>query len=1094
MTPELAMTTRTCASTSILPQRAGVPHAPGARRQSTASGFIRFTAFLACILLASPSAGRVWALSVTAVNPAGYQVAALGQDSACYIDATASVTSIPPALVSGTLIRTRTSDASDPSLVVSFQVDVRAEVYVCCESGVAPPAWLASWVRTDMTVDVSGGTVAGYSVYAKRFDAGTVQLSQNQAGAMYFVVVKESLPIFPRNGWVLLSYDMPYLREIIKQAPEYHVNHIQISHDIMMYVCQPVKDLTLRADINELTDLAHAYGITDVTVWTHEFGTGPTDPNDPLAPLYRLPAACRENNSPSGRVDGDDPETWAWTKNNYDQLFAVCPEVDGVVVTFSENEGCDVWNTGCFKFTGSTAQKAAAEAVQKVIETVQSSCHAYGKTCYARTWAGENQFDVRDGIVLAGDQTTWMMNKNVGGDAGWDWQYMDTHLAVIGTLPAGFNEMIEFDLCGEYLGRSQYTFNMTAYLKEHWNYAYNLGVRGGMVARIDREGALTSYTSNRIHLHAMDRILADRNADPAAVDLAWCQRYFPADAAQDIADHYDDHGSSWQDDTRYLTWEAFFPGLSPTANTQAVTIGRNAIARLDKHRAQLEIQSTLDTRNRHTDYEILRNGITVAILDLGGAVPEAFGYSNFRPARTESLNPDCLVDVRLAAPGLKPGTAACEYSTDGGATWSAWPVTCTGSNGTTATQTLTATAVPFNQLSEDRNFIRFHVADMNGVVCNSGVLRVRTVPPVAWSGFQPQITMSLTPDCTVAVATAGQSLDPATARYRYSTDGGQTWITPSVNWEGRYECDVLPEQAGWTKVEGNVDYYPVWVSNGILHIDDNQPYSGCKIKFARFWNADSQVGTTVEARMQCISGGHYFGCNLQPADGLHAEAFYLKANGMIGTHPTRLLVPANTSDWHTYRVTTRGTDFNVYVDGNPRPVLPGQGFFHQIADRPHHLLFGSGSSEGIQYICYDYLYWTTAGAFPPGPWQAAAYNGGPQGGTITAAGVPFNQYSTTRNKIQFSIDDVQGHTWQSPVYNVSISDGLVWADFNHDGDVDQEDFAHLQVCISGPGTHYEPGCEDADSDSNGAVDSADLVAFQRCVTGKDVQADPSCAQ
>jgi hypothetical protein len=44
---------------------------------------------------------------------------------------------------------------------------------------------------------------------------------------------------------------MPYLREFIKQAPNYNVNMIQISHDIMMYSYQVLDDPVRRADIND---------------------------------------------------------------------------------------------------------------------------------------------------------------------------------------------------------------------------------------------------------------------------------------------------------------------------------------------------------------------------------------------------------------------------------------------------------------------------------------------------------------------------------------------------------------------------------------------------------------------------------------------------------------------------------------------------------------------------------------------------------------------------------------------------------------------------------------------------------------------------
>ena len=1022
-------------------------------------GLRRWLVILAAVTAGAPAAHG---LTLSEIQPGTCQAVPLINGTPCFVDRPEALIAVPPALEGGTLIRT---DASAWASGLSFASDQRVEVYICCDANAAAPSWLSSWVATDMVVPAS--QAVEYAVYAKRFPAGSVSLPGSDSGAAYFVVAQASEAIFPRNGWVLLSYDMPYLREVIRQAPIYHVNHIQLSHDLMMYVYEPLEQPTRRADLNELIDLAHAYGITDVTVWTHEFGT------------HGLPTACR---APDGRVDGDNPATWDWTRGRYTELFTdACPELDGVVVTFDEvsmmGEGCEVWDTDCFKFAGE-----GAGATRKVIQAVQDVCHAYGRTFYGRTWAGTHQVDIRDGILQTGDRSTWMMSKNVGGDRGYDWQYMDTHLAVIGTISGqGYNELIELDLCGEYLGRSQYTFGMAAYIKDHWNYAYDLGVRGGMVARIDRQGSLTWHTANRINLHAMDRILGERTADPAELNLEWCLGHFPADVAADIAAHYDAPGNAW-DDTRLMTWEAFYPGLCTQLDAaQAVQIGWTALQRLARHRAGLEMQAVLDTRNQKSDYETLRNGIALSVLDLGGTLPPAAGFSNFRPALADSLAPDCAIDVRLDSPGLNPASAACEYSTNGGAAWNAWPAACSASSGSTAVATVTAAGVPFNQVSETMNLVRFGIADLAGVTADSGALRVSTTEPVVWSGFRPGVSVSTTPDVEVRVSSSGAAIDPATASYRYRTDGGLTWTGYEVDWDGRYECNVLPEQAGWAKVEGNLGSEAISVSDGLLCINDTSTASGSKVKFARNWIVDPRVGATAEARMQCTAGGHFFGANLQVSDALYGEALYLKANGMIGLYPSGLLVPAETAQWHTWRVTIQGTDINVYVDGDPRPVIRGQDTFVQSAAPPQQLLFGSGSSAGTQTIWYDYLYWTTRGAFAPAAWRAAGCTAaGPQA-TITAARVPFNQQGEL-NGIQFRIHDAAGRPFTSPVYTLSIRPAS-WADRDGDGDVDQSDFGAFQLCLCGADGYYPAGCEWADSDSDGDADNADVAHFLDCLAG-----------
>jgi hypothetical protein len=68
---------------------------------------------------------------------------------------------------------------------------------------------------------------------------------------------------------------------------------------------------------------------------------------------------------------------------------------------------------------------------------------------------------------------------------------------------------------------------------------------------------------------------------------------------------------------------------------------------------------------------------------------------------------------------------------------------------------------------------------------------------------------------------------------------------------------------------------------------------------------------------------------------------------------------------------------------------------------------------------------------------------------------------------------------------VQTSTTIQPGDFDGDGDVDQSDFGHMQICFSGPTIPYGPGCADADLDTNNDVSSADLNTFLNCLTGAD---------
>ncbi|NLE57159.1 MAG: hypothetical protein GX616_02275 [Planctomycetes bacterium] len=94
----------------------------------------------------------------------------------------------------------------------------------------------------------------------------------------------------------------------------------------------------------------------------------------------------------------------------------------------------------------------------------------------------------------------------------------------------------------------------------------------------------------------------------------------------------------------------------------------------------------------------------------------------------------------------------------------------------------------------------------------------------------------------------------------------------------------------------------------------------------------------------------------------------------------------------------------------------------------------------------------------------------------------------------FNIEYWRGNT-QNAYYSIELpgpNETPVSADFDGDGDVDQEDFGHLQVCLTGSGGAIVSGCENAVLDGDTDVDAADLAIFVNCISGADVSADPDC--
>jgi len=66
-------------------------------------------------------------------------------------------------------------------------------------------------------------------------------------------------------------------------------------------------------------------------------------------------------------------------------------------------------------------------------------------------------------------------------------------------------------------------------------------------------------------------------------------------------------------------------------------------------------------------------------------------------------------------------------------------------------------------------------------------------------------------------------------------------------------------------------------------------------------------------------------------------------------------------------------------------------------------------------------------------------------------------------------------------------------DFDQDEDVDQEDFGHLQKCLTGVGVpQILPACLNASVDGDSDVDENDVQIFITCLSGPNVPSDPNC--
>jgi hypothetical protein len=111
--------------------------------------------------------------------------------------------------------------------------------------------------------------------------------------------------------------------------------------------------------------------------------------------------------------------------------------------------------------------------------------------------------------------------------------------------------------------------------------------------------------------------------------------------------------------------------------------------------------------------------------------------------------------------------------------------------------------------------------------------------------------------------------------------------------------------------------------------------------------------------------------------------------------------------------------------------------------------------------------------------------------TVTAEFEPCTSGDDDADGVANCFDLCAGTAPGIPV-DVNGCPALVPGDFNRDGDVDMEDFGHLQSCLGELDSAPSAGCVDADLDANTRVGLSDLARFQDCLSGPNTVPKPSC--
>ena len=268
----------------------------------------------------------------------------------------------------------------------------------------------------------------------------------------------------PVRGWTILTDYPADIDKAINAAREYDINHLQLSHKIIMDLRQ-VKNPDKQSQINLLISKAHKAGIEEVTVWDHA-----------LYPLEYYPDSFKTG--PEGTIDLDNPDFWAWFKQDYRNMFALIPQVDGLILTFIE--------------TGSRAErqysqmkKSEAEKLAMVIDNVADIVIVeLGKKLYIRTFAyNDAEYNVTIGCIehLKCDEIILMMKETPH-----DFFLTHPNDKYAGTINRP--TIIEFDIGNEFNGQGVIANTWPEYVINRWGDFKARKNVVGYVARTDRNG------------------------------------------------------------------------------------------------------------------------------------------------------------------------------------------------------------------------------------------------------------------------------------------------------------------------------------------------------------------------------------------------------------------------------------------------------------------------------------------------------------------------------------------------------------------------------------------------------------------------------
>ena len=187
----------------------------------------------------------------------------------------------------------------------------------------------------------------------------------------------------------------------------------------------------------------------------------------------------------------------------------------------------------------------------------------------------------------------------------------------------------------------------------------------------------------------------------------------------------------------------------------------------------------------------------------------------------------------------------------------------------------------------------------------------------------------------------------------------------AFKWEVKYEADKLPKESDppWG-VWGPANAFEI-KPQGVLHVHDKSNAQGDGANMSRMHEPKDVAVATIEARVKSLSNSDGEAVAMSIEDTAWSAILLIFPDHIELYGVPNGKVEVDMTDFHVLRVAKNKEKVLVFVDkfGKEQEVLKVKACFARACPQCHRVSFGSGSSAAQGESYWDYMRYTTEGAF-----------------------------------------------------------------------------------------------------------------------------------